>query len=245
MPERYGLLGRSLAHSFSKDFFTRKFTTQSIDATYQNFEIKEIAEFPAVLSGYSDLRGLNVTLPYKESIIPFLEEIDVEAREIGAVNTIVIREGKTKGYNTDAHGFLQSLRPFLTWQHDKALLLGNGGAARAARHALEQMGVTCLNVQRSQCARGKAVLWSDLNEEAIKQFKLIVNCTPLGMWPDTESFPLIPYQAIGSGHLLFDMVYNPIETTFLKMGREAGASVMNGLDMLRFQAERSWEIWHE
>jgi len=245
MPERYGLLGRSLAHSFSKDFFTRKFASEGIDASYQDFEINEIAEFPSVLSGCNELRGLNVTLPYKETIIPFLDEVDPEALEIGAVNTIVIREGKTKGYNTDAYGFLQSLRPFLTWQHDKALLLGNGGAARAARYALERMGVKCLNVQRNHTVKGRSVLWSELNDEAIKQFKLIVNCTPIGMWPDTDTFPPLPYRAIGSDHLLFDMVYNPTETAFMKLGKEAGASVMNGLDMLHFQAILAWEIWQE
>jgi len=243
MPEQYGLLGKSLGHSFSKAYFTEKFLKEKIDAVYDNFELEDIGQLPELLRSQPDLRGLNVTIPYKKTVIPYLNHLSDEARTIGAVNTIKIQNGITTGHNTDAHGFLKSLRPFLTLHHDKALLLGNGGAAAAARYALESLGVFCLNVQRHGAVNGKSVLWQDLNERAIGQFKLIVNCTPLGMWPDTESIPTLSYDALTSDHLLFDMVYNPSVTRFMEKGRARGAITMNGSDMLRFQAERAWEIW--
>jgi shikimate dehydrogenase len=240
----YGLIGKKLSHSFSRSYFEKKFCDLGItDAVYLNFEIPAITEFPKVLSNYPDLLGLNVTNPYKEEIIPFLDELSEEAREIGAVNCIKIMAGKTKGYNTDVYGFSQSIKPFLDTSHERALVLGSGGAAKAVAYALRKIGVEVFFVSSSGKKGTNSFSYSDLNEIIFRSFRLIVNATPLGMFPDVNACPPIPYQFIEAEHLCYDLVYNPAETLFLKKCREQGARTMNGYSMLQLQAEKSWEIW--
>jgi shikimate dehydrogenase len=239
----YGLIGKTLSHSFSQSFFSEKFQSEGIAARYLNFEMPEISEFPLLLAAHPDLRGLNVTIPYKESVIPYLTELTPEARAIGAVNTIAVFNQRTIGHNTDARGFLKALRPFLTRHHHRALILGTGGAAKAARYALSSLGVECLMVCRHESSPGRQLHWSDMNEAVVRAHLLIVNCTPLGMYPQNDSFPALPYEALTPDHLLFDMVYNPPVTVMMEKGRAAGAIALNGSDMLRFQAEEAWGFW--
>jgi shikimate dehydrogenase len=240
----YGIIGKRLSHSFSRSYFEKKFSGLGIaDAVYLNFEIPAITEFPKVLSNHPDLLGLNVTNPYKEEVIPFLNELSEEAREIGAVNCIKITAGKAKGYNTDVYGFSQSIKPFLDTSHERVLVLGSGGAAKAVAYALRKIGVEVFFVSSSEKRGGNSFSYPELNEIIFRSFKLVVNATPLGMFPDVDSCPPIPYQFIGAEHLCYDLVYNPAETMFLKKCREQGARTMNGYSMLQLQAEKSWEIW--
>lgn len=239
----YGLIGRSLGHSFSKDYFTKKFIQQQIDASYENYEFEDISRVRTSLEQIAGLNGLNVTIPYKTAIIPYLDELDEAARSIAAVNTILIKEGKWIGFNTDHYGFSTSLKPFLTNKHERALVLGKGGASKAIQYALKKMGIPFNVVSRT---KGETALsYEALNAHVIRACKLIINTTPLGMYPDVNTFPPLPYEAINEEHLLYDLVYNPEKSLFLKMGEERGASVMNGLDMLKLQAEGSWKIWNE
>ncbi|MEM9078259.1 MAG: shikimate dehydrogenase [Bacteroidota bacterium] len=239
---RYGLLGRDISYSFSKGYFTEKFKLQNLDDhSYENFDIQTIEEFPNVLKN-SNLRGLNVTIPYKESIFPFLSEIDKDAKEIGAVNTIKFTKNGLKGYNTDAYGFQKSLEPFLKKQHKKALILGTGGASKAIRFVLNSLGIENRYVSRSP--KNDSLSYKELNQNTLKYFEILVNCTPLGTFPDVEKKPDIPYHYITDKHLLFDLVYNPSKTAFLKLGEEKGASICNGLKMLELQADKAWEIWN-
>jgi len=240
MPESYGLIGRSLAHSFSPSFFQKKFETEGTDASYELIELAEesdLADFD-----FSSYTGLNVTVPYKQAVIPYLDALDEEAQAIGAVNCISIEDGKTMGHNTDHYGFRESLRPILKRQHRKALILGNGGAAKAIRYALDEIGLDHLTVSREP-GHGQ-VGYGELNAAAMEQFLFIINTTPLGTYPDIENRPAIPYEFLGPEHLLYDLVYNPEETAFLKAGREMGTMCMNGYRMLVLQAERSWAIWN-
>lgn len=216
------------------------------DYAYENYPLRKIHEMEELINLHHDLFGLNVTIPYKESIIPFLDDLDQEARNIGAVNTVrILRKNErvhTIGYNTDVYGFHMSLKPFLLNTHHRALVLGTGGAAKAVKYVLKKMGISVVSVSRYA---GKAELTYDqLNEAIIRSHPLIINTTPLGMHPDSDSFPPIPYQAIGPDHLLFDLIYNPEETLFLKKGKEQGAVILNGHTMLKLQAEKAWEIWH-
>lgn len=239
----YGLIGRSLAHSFSKDYFSKKFSQQQIDAVYENYEFDDIALARTSLEKIEGLSGLNVTIPYKTAIIPYLDELDEAARSIGAVNTIMIKEGKWTGFNTDHYGFSTSLKPFLTNKHERALVLGNGGGSKAIQYALTKMAIPFYVVSRK---KGETALcYEEVNEHVIRACKLIINTTPLGMHPDVDTFPPLPYEAISEEHLLYDLVYNPEKSLFLKKGEESGASVMNGLDMLKLQAEAAWRIWNE
>ena len=240
----YGLIGKSLSHSFSKKYFAEKFAHLGLtDSEYINIEIEAIEEFVEKVKELQP-KGLNVTVPYKELIIPYLDELDEVAKEIGAVNTVVFKNGKLKGYNTDAFGFYQSIKPFFKSQHERALILGTGGASKAIEYVLKQYGVEVMFASRND-SKNNVLNWNDINENVIKHHLLIINCTPLGMFPNVDSKPDIPYSALSNNHLLVDLVYNPDETLFLKLGKENGAKVINGLTMLQQQAEKSWSLWND
>jgi len=246
MEKAFGIIGKKLSHSFSKIYFEKKFRELNLsDHTYRNFEIATVAGFDELVAIYPELRGLNVTNPYKEEIIPFLDELSEEAKEIGAVNCIRIENNKFYGYNTDVYGFSQSIKPFLDPNHSRALVLGTGGASKAVAFALKRIGVEVYFVTSSQQKKAlNTFFYSELNDIIMNAFKLIVNTTPLGMFPDNESFPPIPYDFIGDKHLCYDLVYNPEQTEFLRRSKDRGAIVVNGLSMLHLQAEKSWEIWN-
>lgn len=244
--KKYGLIGYPLAHSFSKKYFTQKFEKERIDAAYNLFELKQINDFKRLISQHK-ISGLNVTIPYKEKIIPYLNELDETAKEIGAVNVIRFLDVKgevfLKGYNTDTIGFRQSIKPFLTNTHKSALILGSGGASKAIRHALAGLGIATQVVSRTAC--NAFISYADLNEKNISEHQVIVNTTPLGMEPNIGTFPDIPYQFLTPKHLLFDAVYNPKVTLFMKKGIEQGATCVNGEKMLIEQAEAAWNIWNQ
>ena len=243
---RFGLIGFPLGHSFSKKYFSEKFLLEGIDARYDLYELKSLDEFTE-LKVSENLCGLNVTIPYKQQIIPFLDEMDETAAEIGAVNVIkFIRDGndlKLKGYNSDAIGFLQSIRPYLKPHHNKALILGTGGASLAFDYTLRKLGIETIFVSRTP-AEGQ-LSYSDLSETVLNEYPIILNASPVGTFPDVERFPDIPYQYLTSRHLLFDAVYNPAETLFLQKGKAQGTTVLNGEGMLTGQAEAAWKIWNE
>lgn len=243
----YGLIGRTLGHSFSAAYFADKFRRENIDATYHNFQLTDIKELTRLISEIPNLQGLNVTIPYKQAVIPLLDELDGAAAAIGAVNTIVISRNnghvRLKGFNTDAPGFLESVRPILPPVPTQALLLGSGGASLAVRHALESIGITCTHVSRTP-APG-ILSYADINGRVMREHRLIVNCTPLGTHPDTKSCPPIPYSLVGTGHLAHDLVYNPGCTEFMQRCAAQGATVRNGLKMLHSQAEKSWLLWND
>lgn len=242
----YGLVGFPLGHSFSRNFFTRKFKAEYIDAEYRNFEIDDIDKVRDVITDPS-ICGLNVTIPYKKAIIPYLDKLDQKAEDIGSVNVIKLnREGDMTvacGYNTDVIGFCDSIRPHLSAKHDKALVLGTGGASKAVAYGLKEMGIAVQLVSRS---RGDGLLtYDDLTDDIVCDHKVIVNATPLGMYPKVEEFPPIPYEGITSDHVCFDLTYNPSETAFLKKSAKLGAVTINGLEMLHGQAIAAWHIWNE
>jgi len=242
---KFGLIGDTLKHSFSKEYFEKKFLDLKMPhCSYHNFEFGSIEEFPALIKTHRDLRGINVTSPYKEEVIPYLDELGEMAEEIGAVNTIKVINAHTTGYNTDAYGFQRAIRPLLNDHHTNALVLGTGGAAEAVGYVLEKLGIEYHFVSREP-EGGKTIGYDDVDEYLIADNLLIVNATPLGRFPDVKTFARMPYSALSEDHLLFDLVYNPAETEFLRKGREFGAQTVNGLDMLHIQAERSWEIWME
>ena len=241
--DRYGIIGFPLGHSFSRAFFTEKFQKEHIDAEYVNFEIPSAHLLPEIVRSNPHLRGLNVTLPYKEAVIPMLDSMSDEAREIGAVNVIQVREGRLKGFNSDISGFMDSLRPLLKPWHQHALVLGTGGASRAIRVGLERLGLDWTYVSRT-AAEGR-LTYAALTPEVMEHFQVIVNCSPVGMFPKVDACPDIPYHLLSSRHLLYDLVYNPEETLFLKRGAQQGATIKNGLEMLHLQALASWEFWNE
>lgn len=242
---QYGLIGRKLGHSFSVAYFTEKFNREAIDAIYSNYEIDDISKLRGLIADIQSLYGLNVTIPYKQTVIPLLDELDDAAAAIGAVNTIAIRrEGDRiwlKGCNTDAPGFLSSVRDMLPHTQTKALLAGTGGASLAVRYALESIGISCTHVSRTP-AQGR-LTYADLDERIMRDHKLIVNCTPLGTSPDTDTCPPLPYRLLTPEHMAHDLVYNPGCTEFMRRCAEQGASVRNGLKMLHTQAEHAWRIW--
>lgn len=240
---KFGIIGYPLGHSFSKGFFTEKFARESIDAQYLNFEIPDVAMLPDVLRNNPELRGLNVTLPHKQAVIPLLDEMSEEAKEIGAVNVIRVRNGKLKGFNSDIIGFTNSIKPLLMPHHKKALILGTGGASKAIRVGLNRLGVEWTYVSRSP--REEMITYEDITAETLQAYTVIVNCSPVGMFPKVDAAPAIPYELLSPQHLLFDCVYNPEETLFMKKGREQGATVKNGLEMLHLQAVASWDFWNE
>lgn len=239
---RYGLLGKDISYSFSQNYFTQKFKDAGLwEYSYENFDIPDITNFENIIA-QKNLKGMNVTIPYKEQVIPFLDNVDAMATQIGAVNTIKFSKDGLKGFNTDAYGFKKSMEPHLKSHHNKALILGTGGASKAIRFVLEELGIAHTYVSRTK--KEGQFTYQELNEEVIEDHKLIVNCTPLGTFPAIEEKPPIPYAYLGNKHFLFDLIYNPDRTAFLTMGHEKGASICNGLKMLQLQAEKSWEIWN-
>ena len=241
--KQYGLIGYPLSHSFSKGYFAEKFAKENIvDCKYDVFPLEKIEDFVELCNDKKNLIGLNVTIPYKEKTIPFLDELDETAANIGAVNTIKFSNGKKIGYNSDAYGFEMSLKPLLKSHHTQALILGTGGASKAVEYVLKKLGIAFQYVSRTK--NDKAISYEELNESIIQHSKLIINTTPIGMYPNIDTAPDIPYNVLTEKHLLYDLVYNPEETLFLKKGKEKGAQTKNGLEMLYLQAERSWEIWN-
>ena len=275
----YGLIGYPLGHSFSRKFFTEKFEKEGIDAQYLNFEIPSIEEFPEIIKNNPELRGLNVTIPYKQQVMQYLDEISEEAKAIGAVNVVRIErpspqpspimgretmrnagnkpdglpikgdmsEGLREsliGYNSDVIGFVESIKPLLKPHHKKALILGTGGASKAIRYGLEKkLGMKTLFVSRS--AREGMITYEEVTAEVLKEYEVIVNCSPVGMYPHVDECPALPYEAMNENNLLYDLVYNPLETLFMKKGAEQGATVKNGLEMLHLQAIASWKFWEK
>ncbi|MDR1811149.1 MAG: shikimate dehydrogenase [Prevotella sp.] len=246
MKDRYGLIGYPLGHSFSQRFFTEKFEQESINAEYLPYPLADIAEFPALVASNPELKGLNVTIPYKEQVIPFLDEMDANAQEIGAVNVIrLFKDGgktKLKGYNSDMYGFQNSIAPLLKPQHAKALILGTGGASKAVMQGLKNLGISIRLVSRSR--REGMITYEELDEKIMQEYTVIVNASPVGTFPNVDERPQIPYQYLTDRHLLYDLVYNPAETVFLKKGRTQGAQTKNGEEMLHLQAVKAWEIWN-
>lgn len=241
----FGLLGRDISYSFSRGYFTGKFDKLELeDHKYQNFDIASIDKFPEVIGSKSNIKGMNVTIPYKQEVMPFLNELDETAKEIGAVNVIHIQsDSSLKGYNTDAYGFENSLKPLLKNHHKKALILGTGGASKAIAYVLKKNKIDFKFVSRNPSSADQ-ISYSDIDESIMYDYHIIINCTPLGTSPKTELCPDIPYQFITDKHLLYDLIYNPEVTTFLSKGREKGAIIKNGLEMLELQAEESWRIWN-
>lgn len=244
--DKFGLIGYPLGHSFSKNYFNEKFANEDIDAVYMNFEIPSINDLPQVIAENPELKGLNVTIPYKEKVISYLDELDKDAREIGAINVIkVIRQKdsdpKLVGYNSDVIGFTKSIEPLLEPHHKKALILGTGGASKAVFHGLKQLGVEGTFVSRHE--RPNMFTYEELTAEVMDEYSVIVNTTPVGMYPHTDECPNIPYQYLTPNHLLYDLLYNPDVTLFMKKGEEKGATTKNGLEMLLLQAFAAWDIW--
>lgn len=240
--KRYGLLGRSLAHSFSQKYFQERWKREErSDCVYQNFELESLEELPALLEGYPDLCGLNVTIPYKQAIIPYLDELSPDAQAIGAVNTIVLGT-ELQGYNTDAGGFRDALQPYLKPRHRQALVLGTGGAARAISYALEQLQISPQAVSRSPAPGQMSYTQA---ATVLPQYQVIVNCTPQGTYPHTEERPPLNLDLLRGNHLVVDLIYNPPLSSFLQQAREKGATILNGKPMLIAQAERAWGLWQE
>lgn len=242
---KFGLIGYPLAHSFSKKYFTEKFSNESVnDTAYENFEVDKVDLLPKIVADNPDLRGLNVTIPHKESVLRYLDELSDDAMDIGAVNTIKIASGKLIGFNTDYVGFMHSITPLLKQWHTKALVLGTGGSSLAVKYALEKLGIEYLLVSREPFEDNE-IAYSKLTWDVMQQYPLIINTTPVGMFPEVDKAPEIPYQFLNDKHLLFDLIYNPEETLFLKKGKEQGATVKNGQEMLTLQAEEAWKIWSD
>jgi len=241
----FGLIGKHISYSFSKTYFTTKFENENLPFSYDNFDIEDIKAFANILKSNPHLKGLNVTIPYKEKIIPFLDDLDKKAAKIGAVNTIKISPtGRLKGYNTDYYGFKKSITPFLKSHHKSALILGTGGASKAIAYALKKMKIDFDYVSRSPKSKAK-FLYSDLNDNIIKSYQIIINCTPIGTHPNVNECPDIPYESMTSKHLLYDLIYNPSQTKFMTCGEVKGATSCNGYDMLKLQAEKAWKIWNK
>ncbi len=242
---KFGLLGKNISYSFSKKYFTDKFENLGLDShSYVNFDTDSIETFPTILSETKNLKGMNVTIPYKEAIIPFLGKLSKNAAAIGAVNTIrITKKGATKGYNTDFYGFKRALKPMLKKHHQKALILGTGGASKAVAYALQKLKIEYDFVSRnaSECEYS----YTELNDTVFNDYQIIINTTPLGTFPNIQECPELDYSLFTNKHIAFDLVYNPEETEFLKRARSQGAKVKNGYDMLVFQAEKAWDIWTE
>lgn len=234
----YGLIGKNISYSFSRNYFANKFKKEDIkNSQYINFDIDNLSELNNIFN--TDNYGFNVTIPYKEAIIPYLNSLDFHAEKIGAVNTIKLENGKKIGFNTDWIGFKKSIEPLLNSHHTKALILGTGGASKAVIYALDQLKIETLMVSRYG-----EISYEDLSEEIIQNHAIIINCTPVGTFPNVDAAPEIPYHFITKNHLAYDLIYNPAETLFLKKCKEKGAVVKNGLEMLEIQAEASWKIWN-
>lgn len=243
----YGLIGYPLGHSFSKLYFTEKFNKENINSIYNLFPIENINLVSDLISSNLDLRGFNVTIPYKQQIIPFLDEVEEEASAIGAVNVVKIieRDGKRilKGYNSDIYGFYESIRPLIKTCHKKALILGTGGASKAIAAMLKKINIIYTFVSRS--AKDGQLSYLDIDAQIMKEYTVIINCSPVGMSPNVDEAPMLPYEYFTDEHIAYDLVYNPLETKFLKLAKEHGATTKNGLEMLYLQAERAWSIWQK
>lgn len=241
----FGIIGFPLTHSFSRHYFTEKFIKEGItDCVYKTFPIQSIAEFPLLLKNNPDLRGLNVTIPHKQSVFQYLHTATGIPSGLKACNCIKIKDGKTFGYNTDIAGFENSILPLLKEQHKQALILGNGGAAEAVKFVLQRLNIGYQFVSRS-LHNGSTLTYADLDEKIMTEHSLVINTTPVGTFPDINSCPDIPYQFLHSQHLLVDLVYNPAKTLFLQKGEEQGATIKNGFEMLVIQAEESWKLWND
>ncbi|WP_281228530.1 shikimate dehydrogenase family protein [Flavobacterium aquiphilum] len=243
--KRFGLLGRNISYSFSKGYFTEKFSKEHFEGySYENFDIPEISHFTELKENNTDLNGLNVTIPYKEAVIPFLDKLSKNAAQIGAVNTIKFtKKGKLKGYNTDYYGFKKSLEPLLQPHHKKALILGTGGASKGVAFALDQLDIAYTFVSRE--SKPNCIDYSLINATTFDNYQIIINCTPVGTSPNVHLFPLIPYEYFTEKHIAYDLIYNPAETQFLSKAKAQDAQIKNGLDMLIFQAEKAWKIWNK
>lgn len=234
----YGLIGKNISYSFSRNYFEDKFKNEDIsNSQYVNFDIDKLSKLNNIFN--TDNYGFNVTIPYKEAVIPYLDELDLHAEKIGAVNVIKVSKDKKIGYNTDWIGFKKSIQPLLKTHHTKALVLGSGGASKAIIYALSQLGIQTLTVSRNG-----STTYQDISLEIIKSHTIIINCTPIGTFPNIDLAPEIPFQFITNNHLVYDLIYNPNETLFLKKCKEKGAVIKNGLEMLEIQAEESWKIWN-
>ena len=244
--DKYGLIGYPLGHSFSISYFNEKFENEHIDAQYINYEIPAIDKLPEILASVPDLKGLNVTIPYKEKVISYLDSLSPEARAIGAVNVIQVdhKGSKTilRGYNSDVIGFTQSIEPMLEPIHKKALVLGTGGASKAIAYGLKSLGLEVQFVSRTP--KADAIIYQQVDADMIREYNVIVNCTPLGMYPNVDTCPDLPYEAMNTHTILYDLIYNPDETLFMKRGAQHGATTKNGLEMLLLQAFASWNFWH-
>jgi shikimate dehydrogenase len=242
----FGLLGKNISYSFSRGYFGKKFERLDLKKhEYRNFDIQEIAEFPSIINKEAFLAGINVTIPYKEEVIPYLDILDKTAEEIGAVNTIKFtKRGNLKGYNTDVVGFENSIAPFVKAHHKHALILGTGGASKAVAYALKKNNIKYKFVSRNPSGKNE-ISYQELTEKILNKHQVIVNCTPLGTAPNVHVSPNIPYEFLTEKHLLFDLIYNPAISAFLAKGKEKGASIKNGYEMLEMQAEESWRIWNE
>lgn len=242
---RFGLIGKNIDYSFSRTYFKNKFQKENItEASYENFDIDSIELLPEILVQNKELKGLNVTIPYKEKVIPYLSKLSKSAKKIGAVNTIKIsKKGKLIGHNTDVYGFKKSIKPHLKSHHKHALIIGTGGASKAVAYALKSLHISFSFVSRKN--QSDFLTYQQLDKSIIEKHSLIINTTPLGTFPHTEEYPEIPYQYLTPQHILFDLIYNPSQTQFLKKGLEKGCTTLNGLEMLAFQAEKSWRIWNK
>ncbi|WP_179352620.1 shikimate dehydrogenase family protein [Winogradskyella vidalii] len=242
---QFGLVGKAISYSFSRRYFADKFNNENLSHSYVNFDLQSIDELKNIIKETRNLKGLNVTIPYKEQVISLLDDINEEAQKIGAVNTIQItKDKKLIGFNTDYYGFKNSLEPHLKSHHKKALILGTGGASKAIAYAFNQLNIAYDFVSRSQ-KEGVTYLYADITDKIISEYTIIVNCTPMGTFPKVEECPNLPYAALTKNHILYDLIYNPEQTKFLNHGFRKGATTINGLEMLRLQAEKSWEIWHK
>jgi len=242
MEKLFGLVGKNIAYSFSRTYFTEKFSRLELNCHYENFDIPDISQFPEIIKHNPDVKGLNVTIPYKESVIPYLDSLTETAAKIGAVNTISLNDGMLTGHNTDHYGFQKSLAPLLQPHHKKALILGTGGASKAVAFALETLGISYQLVSRKQV--DNSICYDDINDKTFSEFHIIINTTPIGTFPDTEVCTDIPYDLFTNRHIAYDLIYNPEETLFLKKAKSHGAVIKNGLEMLQLQAEKAWEIWN-
>lgn len=240
----YGLIGKTLHHSFSRRYFSEKFRSDGITALYRNFELKDLAEEIPLLKNDSEIQGLNVTIPYKTDIIPFLDNITEECREIEACNCIKIKAGKWTGYNTDIIGFEKSFAPHLKPYHKKALILGTGGASKAVVFVLKKLNIDFLKVSRNGYPHSPVISYDDITPDLMKEYKVVINTTPLGTVPDIDEYPKIPFESVTDQHYFFDLIYNPAKTKFLRLAESRGAFIENGERMLSIQAEESWEIWN-
>ncbi|MFX0558314.1 shikimate dehydrogenase family protein [Maribacter sp. CXY002] len=240
---KFGLVGRNISYSFSRGYFAKKFEKLGLKGySYENFDLSKIEEFKDVITKVDDLKGLNVTIPYKQDVIPYLDKLSDAAKKIGAVNTIKISEKGLIGHNTDAYGFQKSIEPYLKKHHNKALILGTGGASKAIAYVLDNLNIAYAFVSRT--GKNNGYTYEELSKKVLQDHLVIINCTPIGTFPDIEAKPNLPYQHIVENHLLFDLIYNPEKTAFLKKGEEKGATILNGAKMLELQAEQAWKIWN-